>query len=86
MNSLAVQAAHRRLMEALKREGFIPGSDEDDDTLAARSTTDVRGYVEVVGERDKRLVYRHAGDTLDLSGLSPDEAVERIRHTMLQPA
>jgi hypothetical protein len=73
-------------MEALKREGFIPGSDEDDDTLAAGSTTDVRGYVEVVGERDKRLVYRHAGDTLDLSGLSPDEAVERIRHTMLQPA
>jgi hypothetical protein len=72
-------------MEALKRDGFIPGS-EDDDTLAAQAAADVRGYVEVVGERDKRLVYRTAGDTLDLSGLSPDEAVERIRRTMLQPA
>lgn len=86
MNSLTVQAAHRRLMEALKREGFIPATDDDDDTLAHRGTVDVRGYVEVVGERDKRLVYRHAGDTLDLSELSPDEAVERIRDTMLQPA
>ncbi len=86
MNSLAVQAAHRRLIEALKREGFIPGSDDDDDTLATHATADVRGFVEVVGERDKRLVYRQAGDTLDLSGLSPDEAVERIRRTMLQPA
>jgi len=86
VNSLAVQAAHRRLIEALKRDGFIAASDDDGDTLSAQATPDIRGYVEVVGERDKRLVYRHAGDTLDLSGLTPDEAVERIRLTMLQPA
>jgi hypothetical protein len=86
VNSLAVQTAHRRLIEALKRDGFIATSDDDSDTLSAQATTDIRGYVEVVGERDKRLVYRHAGDTLDLSGLTPDEAVERIRLTMLQPA
>jgi len=84
MNSLAVQAAHRRLVEALKREGFIPST--DDDTLT-KAPADVRGFIEVVGTRDKRLVYRRqAGDTLDLSALKPDEAVEQIRRTMLQPA
>jgi hypothetical protein len=72
-------------MEALKREGFIPAGD-DDEGSSRPVATDVRGYVEVVGERDKRLVYRHGGDTLDLSDLRPDEAVERIRRTMLQPA
>ncbi len=85
MNALAVQAAHRRLMEALKREGFIAAGDDDTGT-EHQAAPDVRGYVELVGERDKRLVYRHAGDTLDLSDLRPDEAVERIRRTMLQPA
>ncbi len=85
MNSLAVQAAHRRLIEALKRDRFIPGSD-DDDRAATPAPGDIHGYIEVVGERDKRLVYRHAGDTLDLTGLTPEDAVDRIRRTMLQPA
>ena len=86
MNSLAIQAAHRRLMEALKREGFIPSSDDDETTPVRATQTEVRGFIEVVGDRDKRLVYRHEGDTLDLTTLDPEAAVEEIRRTMLQPA
>jgi hypothetical protein len=73
-------------MEALKREGFIPTTDEDETTPAPPAQSEIRGFVEVVGERDKRLVYRFDRDFVDLTDLSADQAVEKIRRTMLQPA